>query len=400
MLGNFTYCNPTKLYFGEDSLSNLKTELKKYGTNVVLVYGGGSIKKNGIYDQVMAILNEEGKNVAEIAGVMPNPTVEKLYEGVEIARKHNVDILLAVNFFVNLLLLSLVGGRCRCSRGRLVLAACVGALSSLHIFLPPLPVWAGTALGVLLKIGWGAAMVRIAFGWQGWYSLIKRWLLLLGCGWAFFGLMQQLRGCYAGKGMFVFDNALYFHIRTPVFILCLAGAYLVVWSIGALLRLTCPKESLCSAVLEVDGQQLRLDALIDSGNSLVEPFSGLPVAVCSLSVAAKLLSAELLSAMLCGQGNQLHRVRQIPFCAVGQSGLLPAVKGERLTICCESQAPKVSEAFYLAVTQQPIGGEEWQLLLSPGLVDAATAAAADKTMKAAGVVRHTDGGRHSPCHHR
>lgn len=80
-----------------------------------------------------------------------------------------VDILLAVNFFVNLLLLSLVGGRCRCSRGRLVLAACVGALSSLHIFLPPLPVWAGTALGVLLKIGWGAAMVRIAFGWQGWY---------------------------------------------------------------------------------------------------------------------------------------------------------------------------------------------------------------------------------------
>ena len=96
MLGNFSYSNPTKLYFGEDSLSNLKTELKKYGTNVVLVYGGGSIKKNGIYDQVMAILNEEGKNVAEIAGVMPNPTVEKLYEGVEIARKHNVDILLAV----------------------------------------------------------------------------------------------------------------------------------------------------------------------------------------------------------------------------------------------------------------------------------------------------------------
>ena len=108
-----------------------------------------------------------------------------------------VDILLAVNFFVNLLLLSLVGGRCRCGRGRLVLAACVGALSSLHIFLPPLPVWAGTALGILLKIGWGAAMVRIAFGWQGWYSLIKRWLLLLGCGWVFFGLMQQLRGCYA-----------------------------------------------------------------------------------------------------------------------------------------------------------------------------------------------------------
>lgn len=96
MLGNFTYCNPTKLYFGEDSLSNLSTELKKYGQNVVLIYGGGSIKKNGIYDKVMAILKGEGKNIEEIAGVMPNPTVDKLYEGVAIARKHKADFLLAV----------------------------------------------------------------------------------------------------------------------------------------------------------------------------------------------------------------------------------------------------------------------------------------------------------------
>lgn len=96
MLGNFTYCNPTKLYFGENSLSNLSTELKKYGQNVVLIYGGGSIKENGIYDEVMAILEEEGKNVAEIAGVMPNPTLEKLYEGVTIARNHKADLLLAV----------------------------------------------------------------------------------------------------------------------------------------------------------------------------------------------------------------------------------------------------------------------------------------------------------------
>ena len=96
MLGNFTYCNPTKLYFGENSLSNLSTELKKYGPNVVLIYGGGSIKNNGIYDEVIAILKEEEKNVAEIAGVMPNPTLEKLYEGVRIARNHKADLLLAV----------------------------------------------------------------------------------------------------------------------------------------------------------------------------------------------------------------------------------------------------------------------------------------------------------------
>ena len=96
MLGNFSYCNPTKLYFGEGSLKYLKGELAKYGKRVVLVYGGGSIKKNGIYDAVIEILKECGKDVAEIAGVMPNPTLEKLYEGMEIARAHKADFLLAV----------------------------------------------------------------------------------------------------------------------------------------------------------------------------------------------------------------------------------------------------------------------------------------------------------------
>ena len=56
MLGNFTFCNPTKLYFGKDALDGLKEELPKYGKNVLLVYGGGSIKKNGIYDKVTALL--------------------------------------------------------------------------------------------------------------------------------------------------------------------------------------------------------------------------------------------------------------------------------------------------------------------------------------------------------
>ena len=96
MLGNFTYCNPTKIYFGKDALSGLKEELPKYGKNVLLVYGGGSVKKNGIYDKVCAILKECGKNVFEDAGVMPNPTVEKLHEGVRRAREAKADFILAV----------------------------------------------------------------------------------------------------------------------------------------------------------------------------------------------------------------------------------------------------------------------------------------------------------------
>lgn len=96
MLGNFSYCNPTKLYFGEDSLDCLKGELANYGDKIQLAYGGGSIKRNGIYDKVMAILKEAGKTVFEDPGVMPNPTVEKLYEGCRIAKENQVDLILAV----------------------------------------------------------------------------------------------------------------------------------------------------------------------------------------------------------------------------------------------------------------------------------------------------------------
>ena len=96
MRGSFTYCNPTKLYFGKNALKNLAGELEQYGPNVQLIYGGGSIKKNGIYDEVVDVLTACGKTIVEDGGVMPNPTVDKLREGVQIARDHNVDLLLAV----------------------------------------------------------------------------------------------------------------------------------------------------------------------------------------------------------------------------------------------------------------------------------------------------------------
>lgn len=96
MLGNYSYSNPTKLYFGDDSLKFLNDELKKYGKNVMLAYGGGSIKKNGIYDEVIKILKANGKTVFEDSGVMPNPTVQKLYEGCKIAKENAVDLILAV----------------------------------------------------------------------------------------------------------------------------------------------------------------------------------------------------------------------------------------------------------------------------------------------------------------
>ena len=96
MLGNFQFHNPTKLHFGENALDFLADELKNYGPTVQLSYGGGSIKKNGIYDQVMDILKKAGKTVIDDGGVMPNPTLDRMLEGAARAKANNVDLILAV----------------------------------------------------------------------------------------------------------------------------------------------------------------------------------------------------------------------------------------------------------------------------------------------------------------
>ena len=96
MLLDFTYYNPTKIHFGKNSLDMLKDELKNYGETVLLTYGRNSIKKIGLYDNLINILNESGKKVVELPGVMSNPTYNKVLEGAKLVRDNNVDLILAV----------------------------------------------------------------------------------------------------------------------------------------------------------------------------------------------------------------------------------------------------------------------------------------------------------------
>lgn len=96
-MNEFTFSYPTKVYFGERAAAkNLPGELAKVGKTVMLAYGGGSIKRNGIYDEMMELLKNAGKTVVEFGGIMPNPTYAKVQEGAEIARKYHVDFILAV----------------------------------------------------------------------------------------------------------------------------------------------------------------------------------------------------------------------------------------------------------------------------------------------------------------
>jgi butanol dehydrogenase len=95
-MNNFIYNIPTKVYFGENQLENLGKELSKYGKKVLLTYGGGSIKKTGLYDNVLEEIKKAGLELFELSGIDPNPRVSSVNQGADICKRENIDVLLAV----------------------------------------------------------------------------------------------------------------------------------------------------------------------------------------------------------------------------------------------------------------------------------------------------------------
>lgn len=96
-MNNFIFENKTKVYFGRGCAKEYLTcLLKQYGSNVMLAYGGGSIKKNGVYTELMEYLKAAGKTVTEFSGIMSNPTYAKVQEGAKIVRENGIDLILAV----------------------------------------------------------------------------------------------------------------------------------------------------------------------------------------------------------------------------------------------------------------------------------------------------------------
>lgn len=113
---DFTYYNPTKIYFGKTALDHLAEELLYYGDNVLLVYGKSAIKKIGLYDQIIDILHQASKNVIELSGIKSNPTYKQMMEGAKLVRENQVSLILAVGG----------GSVIDCAKGISVSAYCEG----------------------------------------------------------------------------------------------------------------------------------------------------------------------------------------------------------------------------------------------------------------------------------
>ncbi len=116
MIHDFSFHNPTKVYFGKTAIDNLAGELENYGNNILLIYGKNAIKKIGLYDKVIEILKSADKNIIEFSGIKPNPSYSQLLEGARLVRENNVDLILAVGG----------GSTIDCAKGISVSAYCEG----------------------------------------------------------------------------------------------------------------------------------------------------------------------------------------------------------------------------------------------------------------------------------
>ena len=96
MMNDFIYDIPVRIYFGRDQLKNLGAELKKHGTRVLMTYGGGSIKRIGLYDRVVKEIKEAGLQLFELSGIEPNPRIDSVRRGAQMCKEHDIDVLLAV----------------------------------------------------------------------------------------------------------------------------------------------------------------------------------------------------------------------------------------------------------------------------------------------------------------
>lgn len=278
-----------------------------------------------------------------------------------------VDVLLVINYVVNLLLMECTArltGR-RPARKRMVLAALTGAVGALTIFLPV----SGFVVPLLIRLGLAAVIVAITFGWHGRRAFAGELFVFFAVSMFFSGVMLAVQILFAPQGMLYANGIVYFELSSITLVLTTAAAYAAlsvlhrIWGRGQL------RETVYLVEVVLNGKTVQLDALLDTGNRLYEPFSGAPVMVCGLDAISPLFSPAQI-ADLCARryldpdwhGETAFRL--VPYRAVSGQGMLPAFCPDRLLVCRDGEWVKV-ERVYIAVCAEPIGGEAYTAILHP-----------------------------------
>jgi stage II sporulation protein GA (sporulation sigma-E factor processing peptidase) len=280
-----------------------------------------------------------------------------------------VDVLLVINYVVNGMLIACtakLSGR-RPRGRRIVAAALIGSVSSLAIFLPFL----GFFPTILLKIAVSAVMVFTAFSWMTYRVFLREWFLFFAVTFCFAGIMLGLWMALRPSGMLYYNGVVYFDISSLTLLVTTVAAYAVMEMIHRFIRAGRIKEHIYRAQITLGEKSVTMRGLVDTGNSLREPFSGMPVILCALETVAPLLPGQATEALLRGdfeQGKDCGLpLRGIPYSGVDGGGLLPAFRADGLLLTGEGESRRV-ERVYIAISRGPIGGDQYDAILHPDLV--------------------------------
>lgn len=278
-----------------------------------------------------------------------------------------VDVLLVVNFIIDYLLLLGCGHLCGRSirRPRLISGAILGAVSTLVIFLPPLPFW-----GMLLyQLGTAVALVAVSFSWIGPRQLLKDVFVFFTVSFLLAGTMTAIWVNFAPRGMACFNGVVYFDISIFTLLFTAVAAYLLLLIFSRIFKGRRPRQEPVQVEVTLGGCTVTIPAIVDTGNRLREPFSGIPVAVCGVEELYSSLPLQLVEGILTGDFAPCQSLpprwqpRMVPFRAVGGSGVLAAIRPDRMIVHEAGERYRIEEV-YLALSPKKIGDGSYRMLLS------------------------------------
>lgn len=275
------------------------------------------------------------------------------------------DILLVINLFVNyaLLLCSSMIMKNTASRLRVLLGASIGAFYGLIIFLPDMP----SAIELSLRLIATVLIVLSTFGYKNLRYFLRCFFTFLAVSFAFGGIMLVLWVTVAPRGMVYNNGAVYFDIDLAVLAVSTVVSFALVSLISHFTARRAPKESVALVKIASNGTTVNATALIDTGNSLCENFSGYPVALGEYGTLEKILPSAVHDYLDGRDIAPSSDFRVVMHKTVSGTGILPVFRPDYIEIRTASRTVR-TDKVYLAVTKNNLAGGEYTLLLNPELL--------------------------------
>ncbi len=281
-----------------------------------------------------------------------------------------VDILIAVNLFINYFLL-VTTAKFLCLKRkpwRLILGEILGGIYSLYILLPEFSLF----LSIVIKFFMSFTIIWVTFGIKNIRTFFKTLVCFYFINFAFSGIMFATWCIFHPNGMAINNGVVYFNISPIILISSTLVSYILIELINRTLGKKKIKTRWCDVNIKFEDKSAVLKAKVDTGNSLKEPFSGLPVIVARKSSIEGILPSDMLINIADDTSksninllqNVKHKIRMVPFKTVSGDGLLPAFQPGGISI---SGGPE--KTAYIAVCSDSILPEETSALINPDLID-------------------------------